>query len=409
MKLPPLSLYLHFPWCVSKCPYCDFNSHALRDALPESRYIDALRMDLAAQAPRVSGRAIQSVFLGGGTPSLFSPAALGGLLEHLRQQFVFAADAEITMEANPATVERGRFAEYHAVGINRISLGAQSFDGETLKALGRIHAPADVYRAAEELHAAGLSNFNLDLMFALPSQGVAGALSDLATALSLRPAHLSHYHLTLEPGTLFAAHPPPLPDDEQAWQMQGACHAVLEASGFTQYEVSAFARAGHQCRHNLNYWSFGDYLGAGAGAHGKVSRAATPEERDADAGALVIERSVHLREPRRYFASSGAGPEWRRIASADLPFEFAMNALRLNEGFAEPQFSTSTGLPWSHMDAEVRTLADQGLLEAPLPPQSASASPPSRHWRASRRGRELLNDVVQRFLPGRNSEAGARS
>ena len=248
---PPLALYLHFPWCVAKCPYCDFNSHALRDALPEAAYIDALVADLREQAPRAAGRAISSVFMGGGTPSLFSPEALGGLIGRLSALVPFEADAEITLEANPATVERGRFAEYRAAGINRVSLGAQSFDDETLKALGRIHRPADVFRATDELHACGLSNFNLDLMFALPGQDVAGALADLATALSLGPAHLSHYQLTLEPGTLFAAHPPPLPDEETAWDMQAACHAVLAARGFAQYEVSAFALAGRQCRHNL--------------------------------------------------------------------------------------------------------------------------------------------------------------
>ncbi len=221
-SLPPLSLYIHFPWCVAKCPYCDFNSHALREALPEARYIDALLADAAVQASRVAGRSIETVFLGGGTPSLFPPAALGRLLERLRASLCFASDIEVTLEANPATVERGRFAEYAAAGINRVSLGAQSFDSETLRGLGRIHHPSDVFRAAEELHAANLANFNLDLMFALPDQEVAGALADLVTALSLQPAHLSHYQLTLEPGTLFAAQPPPLPDQDLAWDMQAA-------------------------------------------------------------------------------------------------------------------------------------------------------------------------------------------
>ena len=387
--LPDLSLYVHFPWCVAKCPYCDFNSHALRDALPESAYIDALVADMQVQAPRAAGRAITSVFMGGGTPSLFSPAALGGLLENLRNILPFAPDCEITMEANPATVERGRFAEYHAAGINRVSLGAQSFDGETLKALGRIHQPADVFRAAEELHAAGLSNFNLDLMFALPGQGIAGALADLTTALSLEPAHLSHYHLTLEPGTLFAAKPPPLPDEESAWDMQGACHAVLAARGFAQYEVSAFARSGRQCRHNLNYWQFGDYLGIGAGAHGKLTRT--------ESGDLHLDRSTHLREPRRYLASAAQGPTWKPVPEEDLPFEFAMNTLRLNEGFAEALFTTRTGLPFARIESPLRALEQQGLME--------SAGP----WRATARGRQLLNDVVQRFLPGTISEAAARS
>jgi len=389
-SLPDLALYIHFPWCVSKCPYCDFNSHALRDALPEATYIDALVNDLQVQAPRAAGRAISSVFMGGGTPSLFPPDAIGALLDRIGKILPFEPGCEITLEANPATVERGRFTEYHAAGINRVSLGAQSFDGETLKALGRIHQPADVFRAAEELHAAGLSNFNLDLMFALPEQGVAGALADLATALSLEPAHLSHYQLTLEPGTLFAARPPPLPDDETAWDMQSACHAVLAARGFGQYEVSAFARTGRQCRHNLNYWRFGDYLGIGAGAHGKLTRTS-------DAGGRLIERSTHLREPRRYLASAAQGPAWKPVPDEDLPFEFAMNALRLNEGFTPDLFTTRAGLPFARMLATLRGLESQGLMES------------GDHWRATARGRQLLNELVQRFLPGRNSEATAGS
>jgi oxygen-independent coproporphyrinogen-3 oxidase len=356
--------------------------------LPEAAYIDALIADMQTQAPRAAGRAIRSVFMGGGTPSLFSPSALAGLLESLQKFLPFEPDAEITLEANPATVERGRFAEYQAAGINRVSLGAQSFDGETLKTLGRIHQPADVFRAAEELHASGLSNFNLDLMFALPKQNIAGALADLTTALSLDPAHLSHYQLTLEPGTLFAAQPPPLPDDETAWDMQAACHALLAARAFEQYEVSAFARAGRRCRHNLNYWRFGDYLGIGAGAHGKLTRA------------LDIERSTHLREPRRYLASAAHGPTWKAVPDEDLPFEFAMNALRLNEGFEQSLFTTRTGQPWSRMAATLQGLAAQGLIET---------HPDSHHWQATSRGRQLLNEVVQRFLPGGNSETIPRS
>jgi oxygen-independent coproporphyrinogen-3 oxidase len=379
---------------VAKCPYCDFNSHALRDALPESAYIAALLADAEQQLPRVTGRTITSVFMGGGTPSLFSPAALGGLLDRLRHWLPFEPDAEITLEANPATVERGRFAEYHAAGINRVSLGAQSFDAETLRSLGRIHQPSDVFRAAEELHASGLSNFNLDLMFALPGssgsrQSVAGALADLTCALSLEPAHLSHYQLTLEPGTVFAAQPPPLPDEDLAWDMQGACHAVLAARNFAQYEVSAFARAGRQSRHNLNYWQFGDYLGIGAGAHGKLTREG--------AGGLAIERSTHLREPRRYFASAAQGPMWKAVPEEDLPFEFAMNALRLNEGFETALFETRCGLPIARIENTLKALQAQGLLEL------------AARWRATNRGRQLLNEVVQRFLPGGNFGALARS
>jgi len=395
VSLPPLSLYVHFPWCVSKCPYCDFNSHALRETLPETRYVDALLADLAAQAARVGDREVVSVFLGGGTPSLFSPAMLDRLLRALRSKLRFAADVEVTLEANPATVERGRFAEYAAVGINRVSLGAQSFDGETLRALGRIHQPADVFRAADELHAANLANFNVDLMFALPAQNIAGALADVVTALSLQPAHLSHYHLTLEPGTVFAAQPPPLPDQDLAWDMQGACHAVLAGRGFAQYEVSAFARPGGQCRHNLNYWRFGDYLGLGAGAHGKLTRPAS----EAGGGVgMIIERSVHLREPRRYFASAAGGPQWRAVPAAELPFEYAMNQLRLNEAFEESAFSARTGLPGQRIERVLTGLEARGLLARQAPAVGGV-------WQATERGRQLLNEVVQCFLPEANSEA----
>jgi putative oxygen-independent coproporphyrinogen III oxidase len=392
MTLPPLSLYLHFPWCVQKCPYCDFNSHQLRDELPEQRYIEALVADLGAQSPRVEGREIVSIFMGGGTPSLFSPAALSGLLEKVRKSLRVARDAEVTMEANPATVERGRFAEYHAAGINRVSLGAQSFNSDTLKVLGRIHQPADVLRAAEELHACGLHNFNLDLMYALPDQSLAGALADVTSALQLQPAHLSHYQLTMEPGTVFAAHPPPLPDEDLAWAMQGECQALLAAHGFAQYEVSAYALAGRQCAHNLNYWNHGDYLGVGAGAHGKLTRAGAP-----DAG-LVIQRSTHLREPRRYLASASEGPQWRDVPRADLPFEFMMNALRLNAGFTLADFTARTGLAGETLLPALQQLAAEGLMEAE-----------NSHWRPSERGRTFLNEVIQRFLPGPNSQAGAGS
>lgn len=388
--LPPLSLYIHFPWCVAKCPYCDFNSHALKEELPEARYVDALRADVAAQARRVQGRAVTSVFLGGGTPSLFSPAALGRLFSDLRRQLEIAPDAEITLEANPATVERGRFAEYRAVGINRVSLGAQSFNDETLKRLGRIHQREDVLRAADELHGSGLPNFNLDLMYALPGQDVHSALDDVAQALALEPAHVSHYQLTLEPGTLFAAQPPPLPDDDAAWQMQLECQERLAASGLGQYEVSAYAREGRHCRHNLNYWRFGDYLGIGAGAHGKVSAFGRAAAR--------IARSTHLREPRRYLSSAAHGPAWRQVAPADLPFEYAMNVLRLKEGFALPEFSKYTGLPAQALQPILDEAAAAGLME-----------PSVGRWRATARGFQYLNDLLQRFLPGENSRTGAGS
>lgn len=378
--LPPLALYLHFPWCVRKCPYCDFNSHTLRETLPEQRYVETLLADIAAQAPRVAGREVQSIFLGGGTPSLFAPDALARLFEGIGNLLALAADAEVTLEANPATVERGRFAEYRAAGINRVSLGAQSFDDETLKALGRIHRPSDVLRAAEELHGADLGNFNLDLMYALPDQSLAGALADLTSALALAPAHVSHYQLTLEPGTLFAARPPPLPDEDLAWSMQVECQALLAAHGFEQYEVSAYARAGRACRHNLNYWRFGDYLGVGAGAHGKVTHSA--------AAGFAIERSTHLREPRRYFGAAAEGPQWRSVPAADLAFEFMMNALRLKEGFTPDLFQHRTGQPVAIVAERLEQLAASGLME------SADG-----HWRARARGFQFLNELVAGFLP----------
>jgi oxygen-independent coproporphyrinogen-3 oxidase len=389
-----LSVYVHFPWCVSKCPYCDFNSHALREALPEDRYVNTLIDDLHAQVSHMerhaAPREIVSVFMGGGTPSLFSPAAIARVIEALRATLPMSPDAEITLESNPATVERGRFAEYRAAGINRVSLGAQSFDPAALKALGRIHKVEDVHRAAEELHGCGLANFNLDLMYALPAQSLAGALSDLTSALALQPAHLSHYQLTLEPGTVFAHNPPPLPDDDLAFAMQTECHAVLDRQGFAQYETSAFARPGRQCVHNLNYWNFGDYLGLGAGAHGKLTGVRN--------GDPVIERSTHLREPRRYLASAADGPEWRVVPQIDLPFEFMMNALRLMAGFSREQFSARTGLAVETIQPTLADLVDEGLLEAT-----------DRGWRASPRGQLFLNDAIARFLPRQNSQAGTGS
>src|SRR5215207_479978 len=293
LSTPSLALYVHFPWCIRKCPYCDFNSHTLRGELPQDRYIEALERDIEAQADHVRGRRLVSVFLGGGTPSLFDPAAIARVLAAARRNFAIAEALEVTLEANPGTIERGRFEEYAAAGVNRVSLGAQSFDARALQALGRIHSPGDTIRAAEELHAAEIPNFNLDLMYALPGQTVADALVDIEQALVLAPAHLSHYQLTVEPGTVFAASPPPLPGDDAAAAMLAECRDRLSAAGFVQYEVSAYARSEQQCRHNLNYWSFGDYLGVGAGAHGKITFAHTG----------LIVRTTQLREPRRYLTA----------------------------------------------------------------------------------------------------------
>ena len=298
----PLALYVHMPWCVRKCPYCDFNSHQLKSGQPDASYIDALIRDFDLEVPRVRGRRIDSVFFGGGTPSLFDPAEFARLIAALKARIEFADDAEITLEANPGTIERGKFQGYAEAGINRVSLGAQSFDANALKALGRIHSADDTHRAVEELIAAKLGNFNLDLMYALPQQTLEQALNDVKIACSLRPAHISYYQLTLEPGTVFHSRPPPLPDEDAAWQIQLAGQKMLADCGYAQYEVSAYAKDGAQCRHNLNYWLFGDYVGIGAGAHGKVS-IAKPEK---------ILRTVKPKQPREYQAEIGRAALVRR-------------------------------------------------------------------------------------------------
>jgi putative oxygen-independent coproporphyrinogen III oxidase len=372
--LPPLALYVHFPWCVRKCPYCDFNSYALQGELPQEPYLARLAQDLAQQAPLVAGREVESVFLGGGTPSLFPAEAIAQVLQTARGLLRFAADAEVTLEANPGTVERGAFAEYRAAGVNRVSLGAQSFAARTLVALGRIHSPAETCRAAEELHAAGLGNFNLDLMYALPGQDVAAAVGDVEHALALQPAHVSHYQLTLEPGTLFAAQPPPLPDEDSAAQMLGECGARLAARGFRRYEVSAYAVGAARCRHNLNYWNFGDYLGIGAGAHGKLTLA------------QGIVRTTQWREPRRYLA--GGVAQQSPVPAEQLPFEFMLNALRLVDGFAVATYEQRTGLPWSALQPQLAHLRARGLIE--MTPAGC---------RPSARGLSFLNDLLLEFLP----------
>jgi oxygen-independent coproporphyrinogen-3 oxidase len=378
MKTPPLSLYAHFPWCVQKCPYCDFNSHKLRDELPEQRYIDALTRDLDVQAPEVAGRPLISIFLGGGTPSLFSPAAIGRFLDHARAALGFAGDIEITMEANPGTIERGRFAEYRAAGVTRVSLGAQSFDEQQLKKLGRIHSADETRRAAAELHAAGLTNFNLDLMYALPEQSAADAEADIREALALSPAHVSQYHLTIEPGTVFAAAPPVQPADEVVEAMLDRSLRALEGEGFVQYEISGYARATSRCAHNLNYWTFGDYLGVGAGAHGKISEAASGS----------IFRTQQTREPRRYLGADPRERVRKPVEIADLPFEFAMNGFRLVEGFPAALFEERTGLPITTLDRALGPVIEKGLVEQE-----------GGQWRATPKGLRFLNDILVSLLP----------
>lgn len=382
-RTPPLSLYVHFPWCVRKCPYCDFNSYTLRGALPEEEYLEALHRDLALQAATAAGRSVQSIFFGGGTPSLFAPATIERFLHAARRELAVDRDAEVTLEANPGTVERGRFADYRAAGVTRVSLGAQSFSQASLQTLGRIHSATETRRAAEELHACGLDNFNLDLMYALPGQDVSAALADIKAALELEPRHLSHYQLTLEPGTVFAARPPAaLPSTDLSADLQQACRERLGEAGLHQYEVSGYAQPGAECRHNLNYWRFGDYLGIGAGAHGKSSR---PQ-----AAGLAVIRTERPREPRRYLAALGASePTMHRpVAKRDLPFEYLMNALRLIEGFDEDEFEARTGLEFEATGGQLGSLARRGLLERC-----------DRRWRASARGFDLLNEVLAEFLP----------
>jgi len=380
---PPLSLYVHFPWCVRKCPYCDFNSHALRDDLDEARWIDALLADLERESAAVAGRPIGSIFLGGGTPSLFRPASIDRLLAGIRKRMPLAADCEITLEANPGTVEQGRFREYRAAGVNRLSVGIQSFDDEKLRALGRIHNGREAHAAVEAAHSAGFPELNLDLMFALPDQTADQMLGDLGQAIALAPTHLSVYQLTLEPNTAFARHPPLLPDEDCAFAMQRRARERLQAAGFQPYEVSAWSRPDHRCRHNLNYWKFGDYLGIGAGAHGKIT----------DTRAGCIRRRAKPRHPRDYLramdapGSTPAGKTWS-LTPADARFEFFLNALRLTDGFDVATFEAHTGLPWPASDPALATAVAEGWLE-----QNGT------HLRPTERGRLFLNDLQALFLP----------
>ncbi len=380
MKTPPLALYAHFPWCVQKCPYCDFNSYTLKESLPEQRYIDTLLRDLDVQLPEVAGRPFTSIFLGGGTPSLFSPEAIGQLLDHARKTAGFVEAVEVTLEANPGTIERGKFAEYRAAGVTRVSLGAQSFDARQLEKLGRIHSADETRRAAQELHAAGLSNFNLDLMYALPDQSAEEALRDLEVALDLDPAHLSQYHLTIEPGTVFAGAPPPQPADEVVDKMLDESLIALSRRGFEHYEVSGYSRVGARCLHNLNYWTFGDYLGIGAGAHGKIT---TGQE---------IVRTQRTREPRRYLADEAASLTRKTVARREIPFEFAMNAFRLVDGFTDALFLERTGLPISTLEVALAPQIQRGLVE-----RSATG------WRATPKGFRFLNDILVDLLPNPES------
>ncbi len=353
----PLSLYVHLPWCVRKCPYCDFNSHAVRDQMPEAEYVAALIRDLDFELRKPESRRIESIFFGGGTPSLFSAASIAEILQACAKRLHFDEHIEITMEANPGTAEAQRFKGYRAAGVNRLSIGLQSLDADKLRALGRIHGPEEGLRAVEMARTAGFDNFNLDLMFALPGQSLEQCMKDLDAALALSPEHLSWYHLTLEPNTEFAAFPPQVPDDDAAADMHDAGLEKLAAAGLVQYETSAFAREGRRCRHNLNYWSFGDYLGIGAGAHGK--RSLRSEH------GLRIHRRARHRHPKAFIDKAGtstAVQEERGVRASELPFEFCMNALRLNEGFSVDQFEARTGLPIASLDKPLGKALDRGLV-----------------------------------------------
>lgn len=385
MAPPPLSLYIHIPWCVRKCPYCDFNSHALRGGLPVDAYVSALLQDLdhdlATHGEALAGRSLGSIFFGGGTPSLFAPAAIARILDGVAARMGLEDGAEVTLETNPGTVEHGPFGDYMAAGVNRFSFGVQSFDDVLLARLGRIHSAAEARAAVQAARAAGCDNVNLDLMYALPGQDLGGALADLDTALALAPAHISHYHLTLEPNTLFAARPPQgLPDADLAWDMQEACQQRLADAGFEHYEVSAHARPGRQCRHNLNYWSFGDYLGIGAGAHGKIS------------GAGTLVRTAKVRTPDSYLARAAAGRGFGTVATvapAELPFEFMLNALRLTGGVPMSLFAERTGLALASVEAPLAAARERGWLDTTpgvLKPSSEGA-----RWQ---------NDLLELFLPG---------
>jgi oxygen-independent coproporphyrinogen-3 oxidase len=378
LDYPPLGLYVHLPWCVQKCPYCDFNSHPLRGPLAEADYLDALLRDLANERERIGARRIETVFFGGGTPSLFSADAIARVLGAASD--ALSSDAEITLEANPGTVEHGAFAAYRGAGVNRLSLGAQSFDAQGLRRLGRIHGPAEIETAADEARQAGFENFNLDLMYGLPGQSLDAALADIDRAIALGPAHISHYQLTLEPQTPFARNPPPLPDDDTIWTMQVECQRRLAAAGFNQYETSAWAHAGRRCRHNLNYWQYGDYLGIGAGAHGKLTK--TPD------GSII--RRAKIRHPGRYMRTAGTSAAYTEnsVSHRDRLFEFMLNTLRLNAGFEFKMLSERTGC--SPADAEP---ALSRAVESRLLLRSGTRCFPSP------RGRAFLNDLQALFLP----------
>ncbi|TDB48345.1 radical SAM family heme chaperone HemW [Photorhabdus luminescens] len=375
LKLPPLSLYIHIPWCVQKCPYCDFNSHALKGDVPHQEYVDHLLADLKTDLPMVNGREVTTIFIGGGTPSLLSSQAMQQLLDGVRALLPVSPQAEITMEANPGTVEADRFSGYQQAGINRISIGVQSFSPDKLARLGRIHGPDEAKRAARLAASLGLRSFNLDLMHGLPNQSLDEALDDLRQAIELSPPHLSWYQLTIEPNTSFGSRPPILPDDDALWDIFSQGHQLLTAAGYQQYETSAYAKPGYQCRHNLNYWRFGDYLGIGCGAHGKI----TFED-----GRIL--RTVKTKHPRGYMQGRYLDKQ-NQVENEDRPFEFFMNRFRLLEMMPKQDFSDFTGLSEDSIRAQIEQALAAGYL-----------SETATHWQITQKGKLFLNSLLELFL-----------
>ena len=376
----PLSLYVHYPWCVQKCPYCDFNSHTLKAESDEIAYIDALIKQLEQTLPLIWGRPIHSIFFGGGTPSLISEAGLNRFMSQARALLGFGPEIEITLEANPGTVDFEKFAGFYAAGINRLSMGVQSFEDEKLKALGRIHSADEAFKAIEAARNAGFENFNLDLMFALPNQTIEQAISDIDQAIAFNPPHLSHYELTLEPNTPFYKNPPVLPEDDLAWEMQLACQAHIASAGYEHYEVSGYAQKNRQCRHNLNYWQYGDYIGLGAGAHGKIT---SPPDGEIWRTQMPASPGGYVKEMNR------SNPGRTTLVSAeDACFEFMLNTLRLQEGFELSLFTLRTGLPSSMIEPQLKQMVEKGWATISV----------AKKLTLTTLGKHYLNDVVSLFL-----------
>lgn len=377
---PAAGLYIHIPWCVKKCPYCDFNSHELKGAAQEKAYLSALFRDLEFELEKASTIQIETVFVGGGTPSLFSPESIAELLNGVRKRVTCGPDLEVTMEANPGTVESGRFKAFRQAGVNRLSMGVQSFDDTMLKRLGRIHSGEEAITAIETAQRAGFDNLNLDFMFGLPGQDNEKALKDLRLAMAFDPPHLSHYQLTIEPNTFFYRQPPKLPEEDDCWAIQQTCGSLLEAHGYSQYEISAWSKPDRRCQHNLNYWRFGDYLGIGAGAHGKLS----------DPNGQNIRRSWKVKHPKDYLQTAGTESSTggqSRLDKDELPLEFLMNTLRLKAGFERSLFKKRTGLSWSTIGSNLASLEEEGLIEIDR-----------ETVRCSEKGWHFLDEILQRFV-----------